>query len=312
MTAHIVRRLIWGVAVLLALAVLTFFLTYVLPADPARLIAGIRASAEDVARIRHALGLDQPFLDQLGQYLGRLLHGDFGHSYIQNTEVLPLVVSRFPATAQLAVAGLILEIGIGLPLGVMAAVRRGTWFDRISTASMVVLISAPSFWVGYLLLEAVFQLNQAHVGFLPVGGGYRAFDLRYLALPALTLGFSGAAYYNRLIRATMIDELSHDYVRTARAKGLSERNVLWRHALRNAVGPVLTQLGLDFGFFLGGVVVVEQVFSWPGIGKLAVEAIVTADVPLIMGTVLFGTLCIVLANLVVDVAGAVVDPRIRF
>jgi peptide/nickel transport system permease protein len=194
----------------------------------------------------------------------------------------------------------------------MAAARRGSLFDRFSTASMVVLISAPSFWVGYLLLEVVFQLNQAHVGFLPVGGGYRAFDLRYLALPALTLGFSGAAYYNRLIRATMIEELSRDYVRTARAKGMSERTVLWRHALRNAVGPILTQIGLDFGFFLGGVVVVEQVFSWPGIGKLAVEAIVTADVPLIMGTVLFGTLCIVLANLVVDITSAIVDPRIRF
>jgi peptide/nickel transport system permease protein len=177
---------------------------------------------------------------------------------------------------------------------------------------MVVLISAPSFWVGYLLLEAVFQLNQAHFAFLPVGGGYKPFDLRYLALPALTLGFSGAAYYNRLVRATMIEELSRDYVRTARAKGIGERAVLWRHALRNAVGPVLTQIGLDFGFFLGGVVVVEQVFSWPGIGKLAVEAIVTADVPLIMGTVLFGTVCIVIANLVVDVGNAIVDPRIRF
>jgi peptide/nickel transport system permease protein len=312
MTAYILRRLLWGIAVLVALAVTTFFLTYVLPADPARLIAGIRASAEDVARIRHSLGLDQPFLAQLVQYFERLLQGDFGHSYNQNADVLPLVLSRFPATAQLAVAGLILEIAIGLPLGVMAAARRGSLFDRLSTASMVVLISAPSFWVGYLLLEAVFKLNQAHISILPVGGGYKALDLRYLALPALTLGFSGAAYYHRLIRATMIEELSRDYVRTARAKGLSERVVLWRHALRNAVGPILTQIGLDFGFFLGGVVVIEQVFSWPGIGRLAVQSIVTADVPLIMGTVLFGTLCIVLANLAVDVANAMVDPRIRF
>jgi len=309
--AFLTRRLGWSILVLFALAVITFVLTYVLPADPARMIAGVRASAEDVARIRHQLGLDQPFLVQLGQYLGRLLHGDFGYSYSQNQPVLPLILSRFPATAQLAVAGLLLELCIGIPLGVLAAVRHGGWVDRFSTVSTVVLVSAPSFWVGYLLLEAVFLANQAHMTILPVGGGYKPFDPRYLLLPALTLGFSGAAYYNRLVRSTMIDALGQDYVRTARAKGVRERGVQWHHALRNGLGPVITQIGLDFGFFLGGVVVIEQVFSWPGIGKLAVESIVTDDVPLIMGTVLFGTVCIVLANLVVDLANALNDPRIR-
>ena len=151
----------------------------------------------------------------------------------------------------------------------------------------------------------------AHVDIFPIGG-YKPFDLRYLFLPALTLGFGGAAYYTRLTRVTMIEELSRDYVRTARAKGLRRPSVLWRHAFRNAFGPILTQIGLDLGFFLGGVVVVEQIFNWPGIGKLAVDSILTADVPLIMGTVLFGTLCIVIANLVVDVVQVVVDPRIRF
>lgn len=311
MISYLVRRIAWAVVVVAAVAVMTFLLAYVLPADPARMIAGPQARPEDVAAIRHALGLDRPFLVQLATYLGNLLHGDFGHSYHQNHDVLPLLLQRFPATLQLAVAGLALEIAIGLPLGLMAAAKKGTWFDRAATATTIVLVSAPSFWVGYLLLEVVFQAHLAKIDIFPVGGGYKSLDLRYLFLPALTLGFGGAAYYNRVMRATMIEELHRDYIRTARAKGLRERSVLWRHALRNAIGPVLIQIGLDLGFFLGGVVVVEQVFSWPGIGKLAVESIVTADVPLIMGTVVFGTLCIVVANLAVDIVNAVVDPRIR-
>jgi peptide/nickel transport system permease protein len=175
-----------------------------------------------------------------------------------------------------------------------------------------VLVSAPSFLVGYLLLNFLAFQPQllAHVEIFPIGG-YKPFDIRYLALPAITLGFSGAAYYTRLTRTAMIDELARDYVRTAHAKGLRHRTVLWRHAFKNAFGPVLSQIGLDLGFFLGGVVVVERVFSWPGIGKLAVDSIVTADVPLILGTVLFGTLCVVLANLAVDVAQVLIDPRIR-
>jgi peptide/nickel transport system permease protein len=309
---YIVRRLAWGLVVLSVVMMITFVLTYVLPADPARAIAGANATPADVAAIRHSLGLDRPFLAQLVGYVGNVLHGDFGFSYHQHKDVLPLILSRFPATAQLAIAGLGIELLIGIPLGIMAATRRGSLWDRSATVFTVVLVSAPSFWVGLLLLEVVFQGHLNHIDILPVGGGYKPFDIRYLALPALTLGFSGAAYYNRLMRATMLDELGRDYIRTARAKGLGERRVLWRHALRNSVGPVLIQIGLDLGFFLGGIVVVEQVFSWPGIGKLAVESIATADVPLIIGTVLFGTLCIVMANLAVDVANAIVDPRIRF
>ncbi|HKG57868.1 MAG TPA: ABC transporter permease, partial [Candidatus Limnocylindrales bacterium] len=177
----------------------------------------------------------------------------------------------------------------------------------------IVLVSAPSFWVGLLLIHYLgFLPHQLYrVDVFPIGG-YKPFDLRYLVLPALTVGFAGAAYYTRLTRVTMLEELHRDYVRTARAKGIAERSVRWKHALRNAIGPILTQIGLDLGFFLGGVVVVEQIFSWPGIGKLAVESIRTADVPLIMGTVLFATLCIVLANLTVDLLNAAADPRIRY
>jgi peptide/nickel transport system permease protein len=186
-------------------------------------------------------------------------------------------------------------------------------YDRGATIVSIVLVSAPSFWIGLLLIHYLgFLPHQlAGIDVFPIGG-YKPLDLRYLILPALTLGFAGAAYYTRLTRVTMIDELHADYVRTARAKGLGEREVTRRHAFRNAVGPILTQIGLDLGFFLGGVVVVEQIFGWPGIGKLAVDAIRTADVPLIMGTVLFATLFIVLANLLVDVLAAMLDPRIRF
>lgn len=311
-TLYFIRRLGWALGVLLLVALTTFALTYMVPADPARVIAGLRASEADVERIRHALGLDQPFLAQLGTYFLRVVRLDFGHSYIQNRDVLPLILERVPATIQLALGGLSVALGIGIPLGVLAAARRGSWIDRLSTIFAVVLVAAPSFWVGYVLINLLaFQPLMAWgVGLFPIGG-YQAFDLRHLALPALTLGFAGAAYYTRLTRAMMLDEMTRDYVRTARAKGLTEARVRWRHAFRNALGPILTQLGLDLGFFLGGVVVVEQVFTWPGIGKLAVDSIKTVDVPLIMGTVLFGTLCIVLANLAVDMANAFLDPRIR-
>ena len=312
MGAYIIRRLGWAVVVLFAIAVATFFVTFILPADPARMIAGIRATPEDVARIRHALGLDQPFLVQLGSYLNRLIHGDFGHSYIQNKDVLTLVLERFPATLQLAFAGLFVALAIGLPLGVYAATHKGKRSDRASTIFTTILVSAPSFLVGYLLLNFLaFQPQMiAHVEIFPIGG-YKPFDIRYLALPAITLGFASAAYYTRLTRTAMIDELSRDYAQTARAKGVRDRGILWRHTFRNAFGPVLSQIGLDLGFFLGGVVVVERIFSWPGIGKLAVDSIVTADVPLILGTVLFGTLCVVLANLAVDLIQVVIDPRVR-
>jgi peptide/nickel transport system permease protein len=312
MGLFILRRLGWSVVVLFAIALATFVVTFILPADPARMIAGIRATPDDVARIRHALGLDEPFFVQLARYLGRVVQGDFGQSYIQNRAVLPLVLERFPATLQLALSGMAVALLIGLPLGVHAATHRGSWTDRASTLFTTVLVSAPSFLVGYLLLNFLAFQPQviAHVEIFPIGG-YKPFDIRYLALPAITLGFAAAAYYTRLTRTAMIDQLSRDYLQTARAKGLTERTIHWRHAFRNALGPVLSQVGLDLGFFLGGVVVVERVFSWPGIGKLAVDSIVTADVPLILGTVLFGTLCVVLANLAVDVIQVIVDPRLR-
>jgi len=312
MLSFIGRRLLWALLVLVAVAVLTFTLVYAVPSDPARTIAGMHASAEDVERIRQALGLDDPLPTQLLRYLARVAQGDLGHSYNQGRDVLPLVLERFPATLQLATAGIVLALLIGVPLGVLAAVRRGTWLDRLATISSVVLVSAPAFLVGYLLLYVfAFQPRMAFgVDLFPIGG-YQPWDPVYLFLPALTLAFGTAAWYVRLLRTSMIDELHRDYVRTARAKGASPRDVTWGHAMRNALPLLVTQIGLDLGIYLGGVVVVENVFSWPGIGRLAVQSIVTADVPLIMGTVLFGTFFIVMANLCVDVAYMFLDPRVR-
>jgi len=308
----LIRRLLWALVVLLAVGMITFLLVYALPTDPARAIAGPHANAESVARISAALGLDDPLPEQLTRYLGNLLHFDLGHSFQRNRDVVPILMERLPATAQLAVGGLVIELLIGLPLGVLAARRAGSRVDRAVTTAASIMVAAPSFLVGYLLINLLAFQPRVRLGLdiFPIGS-YEPFDLRYLFLPALTLGLSGAAYYVRLTRSTLLDELSRDYVRTARSKGVPERAITWRHLFPNAVLPLLTQLGLDIGFFLGGVVVIEQVFGWPGIGRLAVESILAADVPLVMGTVLFATLAIVLANLAVDLAYALIDPRLR-
>jgi peptide/nickel transport system permease protein len=308
----LLRRLAWAIVVLTVVAVFTFGLVHLVPADPARAIVGARASAETVANIRRELGLNDPLPEQLARYLTGAAHLDLGHSYQKYRDVLPLILERVPATAQLAVGGLIIGLGVGIPLGVLAARRAGRLADRGTTLFASFMLAAPSFVVGYLLLYLLAYLpsRQFGIDLFPIGT-YKPFDLRYLALPALTLGIGLAAYYTRLTRTTVLDQLRSDYVRMARSKGLTERRITWRHVFPNAALPLLTQFGLDLGFLLGGIVIIEQVFSWPGVGKLAVEAITQDDVPLIMGTVLFGTLVIVLANLAVDVVYAVLDPRLR-
>jgi peptide/nickel transport system permease protein len=249
---------------------------------------------------------------QFVRYVGRLVTGDLGFSFHRRAEILPLLVQRFPATLQLALGGLAVGLAIGVPLGVLSARRRGSGIDRASTATTAMLVAIPTFWLGYVLLDvAAFRpLVAWDVDIFPLGG-YEPWSLRHLALPAFTLGAGLAAYYARLTRSAMVDQLGSDYVRTAQAKGLSDGLVTWRHAFRNALPPLVTQVGIDVGFLLGGVVVVEQVFSWPGIGRLAVEAIVQTDMPLILGTVVFATLMIVAANIVTDVAVALLEPRIR-
>ncbi len=312
MFGYVIRRLLWGIVVLLAVGTFTFLLAYVAPTDPARALAGRNATAEAVDAIRVARGMDRPLVEQMVGYLVAIAHFDLGVSYQLNRPVTEILVDRIPATLELALAGVVVGLAIGIPIGVRSATRVGGRTDRTGVVGTSVLVAAPPFLVGYLLIYLfAFQPTVLWgLDILPIGG-YEPWDLRYLFLPAITLGIGLAAYYARLTRTALLDELNQDYTRTARAKGASERFVTWRHAFRNALPPVLIQVGLDVGLLLGGVVIVESVFSWRGVGKLAIDAVTQEDLPLLLGTVLFATLCIVLANLIVDIAVAMLDPRIR-
>jgi peptide/nickel transport system permease protein len=304
MLPFLLRRLAWGVIVLLGVSVITFITAYAVPADPARLIGGIHAGPAALANIRHAYGLDRPLPVQYLEYLSRILHGDLGRAYSLSEDVLPAVLSRYPATAVLALSGLLFELAFGLPIGVLSAVRPGRVSDRVAVLLALAGFSLPPFVLGNLFL-LVFAF---HWSIFPLGGADNG--LVSLLLPALTLGVGGAAWYSRLLRTTMRDVMRSEYIRTARAKGCSWSRVIVRHALRNALGPVVTQIGLDLGYFLGGVVIVENVFAWPGVGTLAYDAISRDDINLVMGTVLVTAVIVVLANIAVDVAQTVLDPRV--
>jgi ABC-type dipeptide/oligopeptide/nickel transport system permease component len=307
MTAYIVRRLLWMVLVLFGVAAITFVIAFLVPGDPARLYAGTNASPAAIKIIHHQLGLDRPLWTQFGDYMWRVLHLDFGFSYRFQTPVLPAILQRFPATAELALAGVFFELIIGLPIGILSAIRPGSFWDRATMVFTFVALAAPPFWLGLIFLFVFGVLLPV----LPIGG-YGGGAPQYLLLPALTLGLGGAAYYARLLRASLLDILKSDYVRTAWAKGLTERQVIQKHAIPNALTVIVSQLGMDLGYFLAGVVVIESVFAWPGIGKQAVDAIFTLDIPLVMGTVLFGALLIVTANVVVDISYTFLDPRVRY
>jgi len=300
----ILRRLVQAALILLGVAAITFVLLYALPADPARMIAGRSATAQTVANIRHELGLDQPLLVQFSTYLTNLLHGNLGRSYAQKTEVWTLIVARLPATLVLMLTGILVEVVLGLTFGTIAAVRRGGFVDRLVMMASFVGVSAPQFVVALLLLY-VFAVT---LGWLPMSG-YGTFA--HVVLPASTLGILGAGWYARMVRSAMIDVLNQDYVRTARAKGLSSRRIIFRHALPNAILPIIAMIGIDIGQFMGGVVVVEAVYGWPGIGQLAWQAIQQVDIPIIMGVTLTSALAIVIGNLLADLVAPLIDPRIR-
>ncbi|HEV7252987.1 MAG TPA: ABC transporter permease [Mesorhizobium sp.] len=304
MAVYIARRVLGALLILLGVSAITFALLFILPADPVRQIAGRSATAQTVENIRQQLGLDQPFLVQYGRYLLNLVQGDLGRSYLQRSEVSELIAARLPATLLLMAAGIACELLIGLIMGVVAAVRRGTAADTGLMVASFVGVSAPQFVVGLLLLY-VFGVR---LGWLPIGG-YGT--LSHLILPALTLGLLGAGWYARMMRSAMIDVLRQDFIRTARAKGLGRMTILFRHALPNAVLPVVAMIGIDIGVFMGGIVVVESVFGWPGIGQLAWQAIQRVDIPIIMGVTLVSALAIVLGNLFADLAAPLIDPRIK-
>ena len=304
MAGYFLRRIVQAVLILLGVSFITFFLLYVLPADPVRQIAGRSATAQTVENIRQQLGLDQPILVQYGRYLANQIQGDLGRSYLQKTEVAELMASRLPATLLLMLAGIGAELVLGLTMGIAAALMRGRLGDQVLMMTSFVTVSAPQFVVSLLMLY-VFAVK---LGWFPIGGYGTA---AHLVLPALTLGILGSGWYSRMMRSSMIEVLRADYIRTARAKGLGRARVVLRHALPNAVLPIIAMIGIDIGIFMGGIVVVESVFGWPGIGQLAWQAIQRVDIPIIMGVTLVSALAIVIGNLLADLIAPFIDPRIR-
>lgn len=304
MAAYLIRRLIQSALILLGVSFITFFLLYVLPADPVRQIAGRSATAETVESIRQQLGLDKPFLVQYGRYLAGLVQGDLGRSYLQKSEVAELIASRLPATLLLMGGAILCELILGLTMGIAAALMRGRAGDQILMMTSFVTVSAPQFVVSLLLLY-VFAVK---LGWFPIGG-YGTFA--HLVLPAVTLGILGSGWYSRMMRSSMIEVLRADFIRTARAKGLTRTRVVLRHALPNAILPIIAMIGIDIGIFMGGIVVVESVFGWPGIGQLAWQAIQRVDIPIIMGVTLVSACAIVLGNLLADLIAPFIDPRIK-
>jgi peptide/nickel transport system permease protein len=301
----VLKRLVVAVAIIIGITLITFTLSFLIPADPVRLLAGRSATQETVESIRHELGLDRPYPVQYLNYLSRLAKGDLGRSYKQKTQVTELILSRFPATLLLMVGAIFFELLIGIPAGIYAASRRGERADNAAMILSFVGVSAPQFVVGLLLLYVL-----AHrLGLFPLGG-YGS--IRHLVLPAFTLGITGGGWYSRMMRSSMVDVLRQDYIRTARAKGVREIKVVLVHALRNAVLPVIAMIGLDIGFFMSGAVVVESVFGWPGIGQLAWQAIQVIDIPIIMGVTLVAAVSIVIGNFLADLVMPLVDPRLRF
>jgi peptide/nickel transport system permease protein len=300
----VIARLAGILLLLWVVSTMTFLLMFAVPQDPGAAIAGPQATPQVTENIRKTLGLDQPLYVQYGRYLWRMLHGDLGRSYVFGRPVTELIASHLGPSFQLALACIIAEAAIGLPVGILSAVRQGSRFDRMAMVGTLITLGLPHFWIGLFLLYLV----GARLGWLPIGG-YGG--LRHLILPALAVGIAYAGWYARVIRSTLLDILARDYVRTARSKGLRERAVIGRHALRNAVIPVVTMWGLDFANFASGLVVIEAVFGWPGIGKQMVEAVLRFDVPLAMGTVLVGALIVGFVNLTLDLVYPLLDPRIR-
>jgi peptide/nickel transport system permease protein len=304
MLAYLARRLAQTALILFGISLVTFALLYLVPADPARQIAGRSATAETVANIRQQLGLDLPFYQQYLRYLGGLLQGDLGRSYLQRTEVSELIWSRLPASLILMIGAIVCELAIGLTMGIVAALKQGTKFDSALMILSFVSVSAPQFVIGILLLY-VFAVQ---FGWFPIGG-YGSFA--HLVLPSLTLGLLGAGWYSRMMRSSLIDVMRQDYIRTARATGLPRTQILFLHALPNAILPIVAMIGIDIGLFMSGIVVVESVFGWPGIGQLAWQAIQRIDIPIIMGVTLVSAFAIVIGNLIADVIAPFIDPRIK-
>jgi peptide/nickel transport system permease protein len=320
MLRYIARRLLWGVALLFICSAVVFVIFYALPsADPAEVRAGQRANERQVEQIRENLGLDEPIYEQYFIYMRDLvLHFDFGYSYEFDAPVRELIFDRLPATLGLVAGAMVLWLGIGIPTGIVSAVRSRSLLDRTTMLTALVLISAPVFWLGLVALYLFAQ----DVGWIPIFpgiGSYVPFSespadwAGSMVLPWIVLAAATAAIYARYMRSSLIEVMDEDYIRTARAKGLPERQVVMRHGVRSAITPVVTLLGLDIGVLLAGnAILTESVFNIPGVGRLVFGAIDSADLPVIQGVVLLGAFLIVICNLIVDIAYAYLDPRVRY
>ena len=301
----VARRLLLLVPTVVGVATLVFLILHLTPGDPVEAMLGETALAADKEALRRALGLDRPWWEQYAAFLAGLARGDLGFSLQSRERVLALVAARYPATLELAVGAVAVAVAAALPLGVVSAWRARSWVDYLSTTFALVAVSMPNFWLGPLLI----LLFSIELGWLPVSGrGGPA----HLVLPALTLGMSMAAILTRMTRAAVLEQLHQDYARTARAKGASELLVLVRHVLRNALTAIVTVVGLQFGALLAGTIITETIFSWPGLGRLLIQAIQMRDYPVVQGCVLTIALSYVLVNLLTDVAYAFIDPRVRY
>ena len=319
MLQYIARQLLWGVALLFIVSALIFVLFSVLPTgDPAALRAGRQASPEQIETIRETLGLDRPTHEQFIDYMGDLiLHADFGFSFENDTPVLDLILDALPATIFLVLGAVAVWLLVGVPTGIISAIKRRSALDRATMFTTLALISAPVFWLGLVALY-LFSKEVGLVPIFPGAGTYQTASGPFehaaaLILPWLVLAAASAAIYARYVRSSLIDVMSEDYIRTARAKGLSERRVILRHGMRSAITPVVTLLGLDVGILIAGnAILTETVFNIPGVGRLVFDSIQRADLPMIQGLVLFGAFFIIFFNLLVDIAYAYLDPRVRY
>ncbi len=305
MIRYLSLRLLLALPALWLILTMVFLLAHIVPGDPVRQMLGEGAREDDLQQLRHSLGLDQPIPVQYAHYFSGILHGSLGESFRFQEPVVKVVLSHYPATLELSIVALLVCACIGIPGGLMAAQKRGTPADHAIGVVTLFGLSVPNFALGPVLI-LVFSVI---LGWLPVSGRG---GISHLILPAITLGGALAAILTRMVRASVIEELSSDYIRTARAKGLSESAVLFRHAFRNALIPILTILGLQFGTLLAGTIVTESIFSWPGIGRLAVQAIGARDYPLLQGCILIIAVSYVIVNLLTDLVYALVDPRVRF
>jgi peptide/nickel transport system permease protein len=313
MLSYIVRRIAATIPVVLMVALFVFSLLYIAPGDPAAIIAGDQATPADVERIRASLGLDRPFLVRFFDWFWHILHGDLGTSIFTNLPVSHMIAQRIEPTVSLMVLTLILSLSLAIPMGVIAAWKHGSWIDRLVMMMAVLGFSTPVFVIGYVLAYVfALQLDWLPVqGFTSIDQGLWPF-LRTLILPSVALGLVYMALIARITRATMLDVLAQDYVRTAKAKGVGQRGVLFIHALKNAAVPIVTIIGIGFAALIGGAVVTESVFAIPGLGRLTVDAILRRDYPVIQGVVLLFSFVYVLINLGVDLLYTLFDPRIRY